>query len=129
MSEMNDKTNINQRSLAWPSWPLLAASLIALLAVVVMLAASSSQQSLAIASASSSQHAAPMREQSSSAFLRHALPARPLVEPCGPNSNYTSILTLDITPEPVTNLVPGSQCDECTVVVGLPFATQLYDGI
>src|SRR4029434_1206779 len=127
---MNDNKNANQSTLAWP---LLAATLAALLVVVTTLIANSSQRAAASTQGAQGAHRTSLITEHSSAGLHQSAPsapsAGPLVDPCGPNSNYTYTVTLNVTPEPVTNLVSGSQCDECTVAVGLPFPVQLYDGI
>ncbi|MFL5735576.1 MAG: hypothetical protein ACJ78Q_20660, partial [Chloroflexia bacterium] len=52
--------------------------------------------------------------------------ATPTPDICGPNSNYAYSVAQGIGMEPGTNLVPGSQCDECTVGISLPFTYNLY---
>ncbi len=46
--------------------------------------------------------------------------------PCGPGSNYTVTRTLGSSMAPGTELVEGSQCDECATTIPLPFPVQFY---
>jgi hypothetical protein len=118
---MDDKRTVSRETNAWF---MLAASLTTLLAVLILLLAYSTQP----ATAHTTDH-----NTSTLSGERSSAPsvAQPVgVDPCGPNSNYTYTITYGVgTPEPVTNLVPGSQCDECTTVAALPFPVALYDGI
>ena len=49
----------------------------------------------------------------------------PTPDVCGPNSNYTIVFSGG-TIVPGTTLVPDSQCDDCTVPLGLPFTYNFY---
>lgn len=46
---------------------------------------------------------------------------------CGAYSDYVFTQSTRATVVPGTLLVPGSQCDECTVMISLPFTYSLYE--
>src|SRR3989442_241235 len=46
--------------------------------------------------------------------------------PCGPGSDYAISQSTGVSLVPGTNLVTGSQCNECTVSIDIPFTYDLY---
>src|SRR5690349_5066380 len=55
----------------------------------------------------------------------HSTPATNSPSTCP--SNYDIVLRSNATPVAGTSLVSGSQCDDCSFVIALPFAYTLYN--